>query len=74
MERLNALNICDRGLVTALFAYDDDFIDQGLRKLTLEQALFVYLRNNGYETIVFYSTANGFYSFDADMLGISFHQ
>ena len=69
MERLNALNICDRGLVTALFAYDDDFIDQGLRKLTLEQALFVYLRNNGYETIVFYSTANGFYSFDADMLG-----
>lgn len=69
MERLNTLNICNRGLVTALFAYDDDFIDQGLRKLTLEQALFVYLQNNGYETIVFYSTANGFYSFDADMLG-----
>lgn len=69
MERLNALNIHNRGLVTALFAYDDDFIDQGLRKLTLEQALFIYLRNNGYKIIVFYSTANGFYSFDANMLG-----
>lgn len=69
MERLNALNIRNRGLVTALFAYDDDFIDEGLRKLTLEQALFVYLQKKKYETIVFYSTANGFYSFDADMLG-----
>lgn len=69
MERLNALDIHNRGLVTALFAYDDDFIDKGLCMLTLEQALFLYLRNNGYETIVFYSTTNGFYSFDADMLG-----
>lgn len=69
MERLNALEIRDRGLVTALFAYDDDFIDPGLRKLTLEQALFIYLQNNGYEIIVFYSTANGFYSFDSNMLG-----
>lgn len=69
MERLNALNIRNRGLVTALFAYDDDFIDQGLRIITLEQALHLYLKRNGYETIVFYSTVNGFYSFEAEMLG-----
>ena len=69
MKRLNALNIRNRGLVTALFAYDDDFIDQGLRIITLEQALHLYLKRNGYETIVFYSTVNGFYSFEAEMLG-----
>lgn len=69
MERLNALNIRERGLVTALFVYDDNFIDRGLRVLTLEQALHIYLLNNGFETIVFYSTSNGFYSFDAEMLG-----
>lgn len=69
MERLNALNIRERGLVTALFVYDDNFIDKGLRVLTLEQALHIYLCKNGYETIVFYSTSNGFYSFDDEMLG-----
>ncbi len=69
MERLKALDIRNRSLVTALFTYDDIFLDSGLRKLSLEQALHLYLAQNGYETIVFYSTDDGFYSFDAEMLG-----
>ncbi len=68
MERLESLNIKNRGLVTALFAYDDMFLDRGLKDLTLEQALHIYLKRNGYKTIVFYNTKNGFYSFETKML------
>ena len=69
MERLKALDIRNRGLVTALFTYNDEFLDSGLRTLSLEQALHLYLAQNGYDTIVFYNTDNGFYSFDVEMLG-----
>ena len=69
MERLKALDIRNRSLVTALFTYNDEFLDPGLCTLSLEQALHLYLAQNGYETIVFYSTDNGFYSFDVEMLG-----
>ncbi len=69
MDRLNALNIKDRGLITGIFHYDDHYIDKGLRLYNLEQALHLYLKEQGYQIIVFFNTTNGFYSYNQDMLG-----
>lgn len=68
MERLKALDIRNRGLISGVFCYEDHFIDQGLRKYTLKQAIHLYLKENDYETIVFYNTAGGHHSFERDML------
>lgn len=70
MNRFEALDINNelRRLVTALFYYDDTYIDDGLRRYDITQALHLYLKKNGYETIVFYSIAKGFHSYEREML------
>lgn len=70
MERLTSLGIRKAGYPTlsSIFTYDDSFIDAGLRFYDFKQALHLYLKKNGYETIVFYNTAEGFSSFEKEML------
>jgi hypothetical protein len=70
MNRFDALDINNelRRLVTALFYYDDTYIDDGLRRYDITQALHLYLKRNGYETVVFYSIAKGFHSYEKEML------
>lgn len=71
MERFNALDIensSSRDLVTAVFTYEDFFIDKGLRLYDFKQAFHLYLKQHGYQTIIFYNTAMGFGSFEKDML------
>lgn len=70
MNRLSSLNIDSdlRKLVTSVFYYDDCFIDDGLRRYDITQALHRYLVMHGYETVVFYSVAKGFHSYSKEML------
>lgn len=70
MERFSSLEIQkpDYPTLSAIFTYDDNFIDAGLRLYDLKQSLHLYLKRNGYTTIVFYNTANGYSSYEKDML------
>lgn len=71
MHRFNALNITDRKrreLLTGVFTYEDDFIDDGLRCYTFKQALHLYLKQNGYELVVFYTPSGGLASYEREML------
>lgn len=70
MERLSSLGIRRPGYPTlsAIFTYEDYFIDDGLRLYDFKQALHLYLKRSGYSTIVFYNTAEGFSAFEKDML------
>ena len=70
MNRLSSLNIDSdlSKLVTSVFYYDDCFIDDGLRRYDITQALHRYLVMHGYETVVFYSVAKGFHSYSKEML------
>ena len=71
MERFNAFKINDprsRKMLTAIFTYEDSFIDQGLRLYSFRQALHLYLKQHGYQTIVFYNTATGYFSYEKEML------
>ena len=70
MQRLSSLGIKKAGYPTmsSIFTYEDSFIDGGLRFYDFKQALHLYLKSNGYETIVFFNTAEGFSSYERDML------
>lgn len=70
MHRLSSLGIKKYGYPTlsTIFTYEDFFIDGGLRFYEFKQALHLYLKCNGYETIVFFNIAEGFSSFEKDML------
>ena len=69
MNRFESFNIQNRRTtVLAVLKYDDCFFDAGLRKYEFNEALHVYLKKNGYETIVFFSTAEGFFSYEEKML------
>lgn len=70
MHRLFSLDITkpSHPTLSSVLYYDDSFIDDGLRLYDIKQAMHLYLNKNGYTTIVFYNTAEGFSSFEKEML------
>ena len=67
--RLQNLQIRKRGLLTAIYGQEDDiFIGRDLHIYTMEQMLCAYLKAEGYQTIVFYSSTDGFYAYEKDHL------
>ena len=70
MHRLFSLDITkpSHPTLSSVLYYDDSFIDDGLRLYDIKQAMHLYLNKTGYTTIVFYNTAEGFSSFEKEML------
>ena len=69
MKRFDRFSIKSRrSTILAILKYDDCFYDDGLRKYDFNEALHVYLKKNGYKTIVFFSKAEGFFSYEMKML------
>lgn len=69
MRRINTLNIHQRGFITAIYGLENDsFVGDDLRIYNMEQRLHLYLKEEGFETIVFYSFTDGFYAYERDSL------
>ena len=71
VKRVSDLNIRRRGFITAISGnYDDSFVDDDLCTYTFDMQLYLYLLNEGYDRVCFYSRAMGYgwYSFDKDSL------
>lgn len=67
-ERIDALNINDRGLFTAVYGVNmtpEVYVTRDLRKLSFHEAIYLYLRQEGYIT-VFYD--NQVWSYEEEML------
>lgn len=65
MERIAALQIHRRGLVTALYGLENDqFVGDDLCVYNMEQQLHLYLKKEGFQSIVFYSSTDGFYAYE----------
>ena len=72
VKRISDFNIADRGLLSGIYGYarnSEFFIGQDLYKYNISQALFLYLKSEGYR-VVFYNPTNnrGLYSFCEDDL------
>lgn len=71
VKRVADLDIYHRGFITAIKGNtDDSFVDEDLCSYTFEQQLFLYLKNEGYDRVYYYTRASGYnwYSFDVDSL------
>lgn len=69
MKRLSALNIHKRGFITALYGLENDsFVGEDLCLYNMEQQLHLYLKSEGFDTIVFYSSTDGFYAYEKECL------
>jgi len=68
MNRFIPYDIKKRPFVSALFTYPDLYIDAGLRLYNLRQALHLYLKGEGFETVIFYNVNGGHQSFERKML------
>lgn len=68
MKRFESLQINDRPVALALFRYEDHFYDAALRRYDFKSALHLYLKQNGYSTIIFFSIDKGLHSFEKEML------
>lgn len=68
MKRFESLQINDRPVSLALFHYEDHFYDAALRQYDFKEALHLYLKRNGYDTIIFFSINKGIHSFEEGML------
>ena len=68
MNRFESLQINERPVSLALFHYEDHFYDTALRQYDFKEALHLYLKRNGYDTIIFFSINKGIHSFEEGML------
>lgn len=68
MNRFEYLHIKDRPLVTGIFTYNDDFIAASLHRYSFNEALHLYLVQQGYHTVVFYTATKGLASLSQEML------
>lgn len=64
MNRFASYDIKKRPFVSALFTYPDSYIDGGLRLYNLRQSLHLYLKSQGFETVIFYDVNGGHQSFE----------
>jgi hypothetical protein len=65
-KRISDINIQQRGLFTAVFGNvneDEFFVDDDLKKYSLWQQLYLHLKEQSFETVLFYDTTNNFHSF-----------
>ena len=68
VKRISDLDINNRDFITAIIGHIDDvFIDNDLCRYTFEEQLHLYLKNEGYKRIYFYSraTRRGLYTYDS---------
>ena len=75
VKRVSDLNITRRSFITAIEGnINDSFVDEDLCSYTFEQQLYLYLKNEGYERVYFYTRASGYnwYSFDKESLASLF--
>jgi SpoVK/Ycf46/Vps4 family AAA+-type ATPase len=66
VSRISKIKIKERGLFTAVYGnvnQDEFFVDDDLKKYNLWSQLYSYLKNEGYEMVLFYDTTNNFHSF-----------
>jgi len=64
VKRISDINISQRGLFTAIYGnHSDFFVDDDLRKYNLWQQLYLYLKNEDYDIVLFYDTNNDFHSY-----------
>ena len=68
MNRFESLHINERPVSLALFHYEDHFYDAALRLYDFKEALHLYLKRNGYNSIIFFSINKGIHSFEEGML------
>ena len=68
MNRFENLQINERPVLLALLHYEDHFYDTALRQYDFKEALYLYLKRNGYDTIIFFSINKGIHSFEEGML------
>lgn len=71
VKRVSNLDIHSRSFITAIKGnIDDSFVDEDLCSYTFDQQLYLYLKNEGYERIYFYTRASGYnwYTFDKNSL------
>lgn len=71
VRRVSDLNISCRNFITAINGNTtDSFVDEDLCSYTFEQQLYLYLKNEGFDRVYFYTRASGYnwYSFDSDSL------
>ncbi len=66
VSRISNINIKNRGLFTAIYGNvneEEYFVDDDLKSYTLSQALYLHLKSEGYNSVVFYDTTDNFHSF-----------
>jgi len=64
VKRITNINISQRGLFTAIYGnWEDYFVDEDLKKYSLQQQLYLYLKNENYDIVLFYDTNNRFHSY-----------
>lgn len=68
MKRFESLKINERPVSLALFHYEDHFYDTALRQYDFKEALHLYLKRNGYDSIIFFSINKGCHSFEEGMM------
>lgn len=71
VKRVSDLDIHRREFITAIGGnLDDSFIDEDLCSYAFEQQLYLYLKKEGYNRILFYNRASGFnlYAYDRESL------
>jgi len=69
VKRITNINIAKRGLFTAIYGnWEDYFVDEDLKKYSLLQQLYLYLKAENYDIVLFYDTNNRFHSYEKDDL------
>ena len=65
VERIETLNIEQRGFVTALIGnLADSFIDVDLKSYNFKHQLYMYLKDNRFKTIMFYDRYDGLFTYE----------
>lgn len=63
--RFSFMNAQDRGLISAVMYHPDEiYLDESGCFLTFEKEFYLYLKRQGFRIVVFYNTAEGFYSYE----------
>ncbi len=65
VKRIADIDIDKRGLFTAIYGTEADefFVDEDLRKYSLWQQLYLYLKEQGYGIVLFYDITHNFHSY-----------
>jgi hypothetical protein len=69
VKRIQDIQIKKRGLLTAVYGnITDTFIDNDLKKYTFNQQLYLYLKDEGFQIIIFYDREHGVFSYEEESL------